>query len=97
MVLPAAQAMLTSFHVAQVAADPAISPAAARPGGWGGLVYYRLHGLPTIYRSQYTPHYLDLLARDLAARIVAGTPVWCILDNTAEGAAAADAYGLLTR
>ena len=53
--LPAAQAMLTSFHVAQVAADPAISPAAARPGGWGGLVYYRLHGSPTIYRSQYTP------------------------------------------
>jgi uncharacterized protein YecE (DUF72 family) len=91
------QAMLAAFQVAQVAADPALSPAAAQPGGWGGLVYYRLHGSPTIYRSPYSPQYLDTLARTLAGHLAAGTPVWCIFDNTAEGAAAADALGLLAR
>ena len=91
------QAMLAAFQVAQVAADPALSPAAARPGGWRGLAYYRLHGSPTIYRSPYSPRYLDALARTLAAHLAAGTPVWCIFDNTAEGAAAADALGLLAR
>jgi len=95
--LPEPQALLTSFHVAQVAADPALSPAAARPGGWRGLVYYRWHGSPTIYRSQYSPQYLDVLARTLTGHLAAGTPVWCIFDNTAEGAAIADALGLLTR
>ena len=91
------QTMLAAFEVAQVAADPALSPAAARPGGWGGLAYYRLHGSPTIYRSPYSPQYLDALARTLAGHLAAGTPVWCIFDNTAEGAAAADALGLLAR
>ena len=91
------QALLAAFLVAQVAADPALSPAAARPGGWDGLAYYRLHGSPTIYRSPYSPPYLDTLARTLARHLAVGTPVWCIFDNTAEGAAAADALGLLTR
>jgi len=91
------QAMLRTFEVAQVAADPALSSAAAGPGGWHGLVYYRLHGSPTIYRSPYSPQYLDTLARTLAGHLAAGTPVWCIFDNTAEGAAAADALGLLAR
>jgi len=79
------QAMLRTFEVAQVAADPSLSSAAARPGGWPGLAYYRLHGSPTIYRSPYSPHYLDTLARTLAGHLAAGTPVWCIFDNTAEG------------
>lgn len=91
------QAMLAAFQVAQVAADPALSPAAARPGGWAGLAYYRLHGSPTIYRSPYSSQYLDTLARTLADHLAAGTPVWCIFDNTAEGAAAADALGLQAR
>lgn len=94
---PAAQALLTKFQVAQVAADPALTPAAARPGGWDGLVYYRLHGSPTMYRSPYSSAYLDGLARALDGHRAAGTPVWCIFDNTAEGAATADALGLLAR
>lgn len=93
----AGQALLAKFEVARVAADPALGPAAARPGGWDGLVYYRLHGSPTIYRSPYAPAYLDALARTLTQHRAAGTPVWCIFDNTAEGAAAADALRLLAR
>lgn len=93
----APQALLAAYRVAQVAADPALSPAAAQPGGWDGLAYYRLHGSPTIYRSPYSAQYLDTLARTLTRHRAAGTPVWCIFDNTAEGAAGADALGLLAR
>lgn len=92
-----AQALLAGCRVAQVAADPALSPAAARPGGWDGLVYYRLHGSPTIYRSAYPPGYLDSLARTLTRHAEVGTRVWCIFDNTAEGAAAANALELSVR
>ncbi|MBW3545839.1 MAG: DUF72 domain-containing protein, partial [Bacteroidetes bacterium] len=36
--------LLARFQAARVAADPARVPAAAEPGGWPDLVYYRLHG-----------------------------------------------------
>jgi nitroreductase len=35
-----AEALLRSFQTARVAADPAVVPAAAVPGGWGGFAYY---------------------------------------------------------
>ncbi len=40
--------LLDSFRVARVAADPAVVPGAGDPGGWEGLVYYRLHGSPKV-------------------------------------------------
>ncbi|HUR55701.1 MAG TPA: DUF72 domain-containing protein, partial [Gemmataceae bacterium] len=40
---PAAERLVTGSRVARVAADPAVVPAAGEPGGWDGLVYYRLH------------------------------------------------------
>ena len=40
-------------RIARVAADPAVVPAAGEPGGWDGLVYYRLHGSPKVYYSAY--------------------------------------------
>ncbi len=89
--------LLRSFRVARVAADPAPVPAAARPGGWPGLVYHRLHGSPTMYRSAYAPAYLDALAARLRRHLRDRQAVWCIFDNTAEGAATADALALLTR
>jgi uncharacterized protein YecE (DUF72 family) len=94
---PAAQRMLRTYRLARVAADPAPVPAAAEPGGWDGLVYYRLHGSPEMYRSAYAPAYLDRLALTLRRCVRGGVPAWCIFDNTAEGAATADALGLLAR
>src|SRR4051794_14248133 len=77
-----ADRLLSDHEVARVAADPAVVPQAAEPGGWGGLVYYRLHGSPKMYYSAYPAEYLDALADPLTqARIAA--PVWCIFDNTA--------------
>ncbi len=56
---PAAEQLVTKYRVARVAADPAVVPAAAEPGGWDGLVYYRLHGSPKVYYSAYPDEYLD--------------------------------------
>ena len=47
------------------AADPAVVPPAAEPGGWDGLVYYRLHGSPKVYYSAYPDEHLEDLAKRL--------------------------------
>ncbi len=96
---PEADELLGAWRVGRVAADPARVPAAAEPGGWAGTVYYRLHGSPRTYYSAYDAATLDALAPRLRARTAApGTaPPWCVFDNTALGAATANALDLLDR
>lgn len=91
-----AERLITTHEVARVAADPAVVPQAAEPGGWDGLVYYRLHGSPEMYYSPYPAEALDALAAKLAAAADVAT-TWCIFDNTALGAATADASTVLER
>lgn len=86
-----AERLLIAWKVARVAADPARYPQAADPGGWPGLVYFRLHGSPRTYYSSYEPTYLANLAEKLAAMPV---ETWCIFDNTASGAAGVNALDL---
>jgi len=88
----AAEQLLFDHAVARVAADPAKVPAAALPGGWPGLAYWRLHGSPRMYYSAYGDAYLAELAETL--RACEAPEVWCIFDNTTSGAAAADALHL---
>jgi uncharacterized protein YecE (DUF72 family) len=89
----AADALLAELRVARVAADPALSDAAARPGGWPGLAYWRLHGSPVIYRSSYRER-IDTIADAVCDEMLAASTRWCIFDNTASSAAAGDALGL---
>ncbi|HEX5185121.1 MAG TPA: DUF72 domain-containing protein [Allosphingosinicella sp.] len=89
-----AEALLVRHHIARVAADPPPAPGADRPGGWPGLVYLRLHGSPARYRSRYDDGRLEGIAARLEA--AGDVPAWCIFDNTASGAAAADALKLLS-
>ncbi len=91
---PGPEALLREHRVARVAADPARVPEAVEPGGWPGLVYIRLHGSPRTYYSAYDGAYLDTLAAHVAG---AAVETWCIFDNTASGAATANALSLLTR
>lgn len=91
---PEADALLAAHRVARVAADPAPVPETAQPGGWPGLVYHRLHGAPRMYWSPYEPPALDALAAGFAARTA---ETWCMFDNTASGAAAANAFDLAAR
>jgi uncharacterized protein YecE (DUF72 family) len=93
---PAAGQLVTRYRVARVAADPAVVAAAAEPGGWNGLVYYRLHGSPNVYHSAYSDGYLEALAKELT-RAARSAAVWCVFDNTAAGAATQNALQVLGR
>ncbi len=75
-------------------ASPPIRPgtSARDPGGWRGLSYYRLHGAPTVYYSDYDAAALSALAARLSRD--AAAEIWCIFDNTALGAAASNAFDL---
>jgi uncharacterized protein YecE (DUF72 family) len=91
---PPVDVLLAARRIGGVAADPARVPRAAEPTGDPGLVYYRLHGSPTIYRSSYDTSYLQRLADAIGGSRRRGAEVWCIFDNTASGAAAANALEL---
>jgi uncharacterized protein YecE (DUF72 family) len=90
-----ADALLASHRVARVAADPARVPVAAEPGGWRGMAYHRLHGSPRMYYSSYPPEYIAALSERLREDAAGGREAWCIFDNTASGAAAANALELV--
>lgn len=90
---PAVERLLVRFQIARAAVDPAVVPEAAKPGGWPGLAYYRLHGSPRMYYSAYSSGYL----RQLAAEMNTHTNAWCIFDNTALGAATLNGIALLRR
>jgi uncharacterized protein YecE (DUF72 family) len=98
---PAADRVLVAARVGRVAADPARWPEAARPGGWlgpagdgrGAVVYHRWHGAPRVYWSRYEAAWLAAQAEALAAWPREAQP-WCIFDNTASGAAIANALEL---
>ena len=83
--------LLDRLQVARVLADPVVHPAGRQPGDFSGLLYVRLHGSPRMYYSDYAPDVLDALAGRLALAANSATEVWCIFDNTAEGAAPANA------
>jgi len=89
-----AEALLVRGRVGRAAVDPAPVPDAASPGGWPELMYYRLHGSPQIYYSQYQSDYLDRTARAIGG--TAGPDErWCIFDNTALGYATHDALAVM--
>lgn len=86
-----AEALLRAQGVARVTADPARHVRSPDPGGWGGLRYFRMHGAPRMYYSEYD----DTALSRLAARVrSAEVETWCIFDNTALGAALGDALRL---
>ena len=89
--------LLRNFEVARVAADPPKgSEMAARPGGWSRLSYWRLHGAPRTYYSDYDEHWLQAFAKrlQLPATQPRAKDTWVIFDNTALGSATANALWL---
>lgn len=87
-----ADRLLKANAIGRVAADPAVVSAAAEPGGWPELAYFRWHGSPRKYFSAYEEESIRRLASVVEE---AAGEVWCIFDNTASGAAAGDALNLL--
>ncbi len=80
-----ADAALADLTVARVAADPPRGDGDGAPGGWRGFAYWRLHGSPKIYYSDYSAETLKTVAAKL------GKGDWCIFDNTAAFAALGNA------
>ena len=92
-----ADLLLRSFQIARVAADPPKgSELAAQPGGWLGLRYWRLHGAPRTYYSEYDEHWLRTFAEGLRLLEdeVGEKETWVIFDNTGAGHATANAVWL---
>jgi uncharacterized protein YecE (DUF72 family) len=85
---------LAKRRIARVAADPARVASAEEPGGWNRLAYYRLHGSPRIYYSNYSAAALAALKRRLDDNRRQASSVWCIFDNTASSAALGNALTL---
>jgi uncharacterized protein YecE (DUF72 family) len=90
----AVEVTLSAHKIARVAADPAVIPRAAEPGGWPGLVYHRLHGSPKVYYSAYSETKIAAIARGIVDAEQQAQEVWCIFDNTALGEAARNALQL---
>ncbi len=94
---PSAERLLLSFQISRVAADPPKgSKLAAQPGGWPNLNYWRLHGSPRTYYSEYDEPWLQAFAKNmqLPESASTGKDTWVIFDNTALGHATANAIWL---
>lgn len=91
---PGLEAWLAARQIARVAADPAPVEGAGEPGGWRGLAYYRWHGAPRTYYSDYDAAALAALTQRLVAQQAGGAEAWCIFDNTALGHALGNALAL---
>ncbi len=89
-----ANVLLSRHRIARVGADPALHPGAGQPGGFDGLAYWRWHGTPRMYYSEYGKARLHAWLE--ALRDVEGNAAeyWVIFDNTAHGHAASDALCL---
>jgi uncharacterized protein YecE (DUF72 family) len=92
--VPKAGDWLAELHIARVVADPEPVEGAGELGGWKGLAYYRWHGSPRIYYSDYDSLGLEALQARLAISLRSDVPTWCIFDNTAAGAALGNALTL---
>lgn len=88
---PEAVQLFEDFQISRVVADPAPVRLASVPAGARELCYFRLHGSPRIYYSQYEASQLLDFAKRLMAYRTNETSAWCIFDNTAEGFAVTDA------
>ncbi|MDI2595129.1 DUF72 domain-containing protein [Pseudomonas sp. 681] len=90
----AAEALLVEQKIGRVAADPSPMTDGQVPRGWAGIRYWRLHGSPRIYHSDYDALRLQALAGQILGAVQAGAEAWCIFDNTASGFALGNALQL---
>ncbi len=87
---------LSQSKIELVVADPPPCPGAPRWDETLHARYFRLHGAPRIYYSDYPEETLTALAQILAVSS-ANRPSWCIFDNTAAGRATINALSLQRR
>ena len=91
---PLAERLLARSRIARVAADPAPWVGAEAPAGNADLAYFRWHGSPRKYYSDYDAERLANLKRHVSAIARKGADAWVIFDNTAHGHALGNALSL---
>ncbi|MBD3827422.1 DUF72 domain-containing protein [Stenotrophomonas sp.] len=91
---PRADALLQRHGVARAAVDPVVHPQSAVPGGAPTPVYWRWHGSPRMYYSDYPDAALAALAAAVQRHLPAHASAWVIFDNTAQGFAVPNAARL---
>jgi uncharacterized protein YecE (DUF72 family) len=96
---PEAIETIKEYSLSRVLADPDPCPlppqvSASEIGAAAGLIYYRLHGSPAIYKSRYAPAELKRVAGQLK-RASPQFESWCIFDNTTFGFATENAIELM--
>lgn len=87
-----ATTLLVEHGITRVAADPPLWPGADEPGGDSSWVYFRWHGQPRKYYSDYGEQCLAKLEKRLQATRV--KEAWAIFDNTAYGFALSNALAV---
>ena len=90
-----ATALLREAGVVRVIADPAAGQPGAHEPTSDEAVYVRLHGAPRIYYSRYPRADIVAWRQQFEAQVAAGRTVWCVFDNTAEGASVPNALELM--
>lgn len=93
---PSARSMLSAYSIRRVWADPDPVPPPDRDEE-GEFDYFRLHGDPVIYQSDYEPGILRTWRDRLKAAYQKGREVWCIFDNTMFGHATRNALEMRTQ
>ncbi len=92
----AATDLLRRQRITRVIADPPTGQPGPHVPTTPGA-YLRMHGSPQRYYSSYSEDYLDQLIVDMKTYTQAGRSIWCIFDNTASGAALANALSIVAR
>jgi len=91
---PEALQMMKNYSLSKVFADPAPCPLPMSQSPLSGLVYFRLHGSPRIYKSEYTTKDLYTLRSKFNKVPEEIQQIWCIFDNTTYGYATKNALDL---
>ena len=89
-----ANRMLAKYEVARVAADPPPWPGADEPGGYERFAYFRWHGQPRKYYSDYDADHLASLRQRMSVVGERALDVWAIFDNTVLGCALGNALAI---
>ncbi|MGF6274502.1 uncharacterized protein YecE (DUF72 family) [Massilia sp. UYP11] len=92
-----ATALLRESGVIRVIADPAAGQPGPHEPTSERAAYVRLHGVPRIYYSRYPQQEIARWRAEFDALVAQGRQVWCIFDNTAEGASVPNALELMHR
>lgn len=89
-----ANSVLAAYEVARVAADPPPWPGAHEPGGCERFAYFRWHGQPRKYYSDYDAERLGYLQQQMSTVGERAFDVWAIFDNTVLGCALGNALAI---